>query len=327
MIWLVYRQYRSAIIWTTVLTIGLVIGLYALSVDARDIAPILRIHGCTAFNSSPFCSSLTGRFIAHSNWSTGTLIDVLYIAPGLLGVIFGVSLVAREFESGTIGLVWLQTLTRRHWLWTKSAVCGAIVLVVAVTMDIVANLWGNSVYARLVSPYPLTSRIFDSSGVVIIGYCLLALGIGILVGTVLRRSGIGVAVGLVVFAILRLGLEKGVRPLIETRRFVAEAVLPPFTPQSGILIQEGFLPLHQLVPKSGQGFSISSVCQSSVQAPSGGADPRFTNCLRQHGLHFVVEYIPNSSYWSAQVLELSVCVVMFVLAVVASRWMLSRVDV
>ena len=145
--------------------------------------------------------------------------------------------------------------------------------------------------------------------------------------TVLRRSGIGVAVGLVVFAILRLGLEKGVRPLIETRRFVAEAVLPPFTPQSGILIQEGFLPLHQLVPKSGQGFSISSVCQSSVQAPSGGADPRFTNCLRQHGLHFVVEYIPNSSYWSAQVLELSVCVVMFVLAVVASRWMLSRVDV
>ena len=327
MIWLVYRQYRSAAIWTAVLSIALIVGLYSMSIDARNVASVLRIHGCAAYNSSPFCDALAGRFIAHASWSTGVLINVLYIVPGLLGVIFGVSLVARDFEAGTIGLVWLQTLTRRHWLWTKVAVSGFVVLVVASILDVVANLWGNSIYIRLVSPSPLTSRVFDSSGVVIVGYCILALGIGTLLGTVLRRSGVGVAVGLVFFAILRLALEKGVRPVIEAQRFVAESVLPPFTPQNGILVREGFLPLHQLIPRSGQGFSITSVCQSPVQAPSGTIDPKFTSCLSQHGLHFVVQYIPNSSYWTAQFIELGLCVSLCVLAVAASRFILARIDV
>jgi ABC-type transport system involved in multi-copper enzyme maturation permease subunit len=240
MTWLVYRQYRAALIWSTLFLALLIVALYALSGDARHVADLLRAHNCSPYSSGRYCDSLVGEFEAHSNWSTGVLVDVLYAAPGFLGILYGVSIVAREFESGTIGFVWLQSLSRRRWIWTKTAISSVSVIVVAAVLGVAATVWSSSVYLRFLSQSPLASRIFDTSAVAVLGYATLAFGLGILAGSTLRRSGIAVAVSLAVFAILRLLIEKTIRPVVEGSRYVALSVMPPYSPHNGLLVREGF---------------------------------------------------------------------------------------
>jgi ABC-type transport system involved in multi-copper enzyme maturation permease subunit len=327
MTWLVYRQYRATLIWSVLFLALLIVALYALSADARHVADLLRAHSCSPYSSEPYCNSLIGEFEAHSNWSTGALVDVLYAAPGLLGTLYGVSIVAREFESETIGLVWLQSLSRRRWIWTKTAISSVSVIVVAGILGVAATVWSSSVYLRFLSESPLVSRIFDTSTIAMLGYSILAFGLGILAGSTLRRSGVAVAASLVVFAILRLLIEKMIRPVVEGSRFVALSVMPPYSPHNGLLVREGFLPLTQLQPHSGQPLFVTSTCQSAVRVFNSSANSVFTACLRSHGLHLVVQYIPNSQYWLAQGIEAVLCVAIAVAALVLSMFVVSRVDV
>jgi ABC-type transport system involved in multi-copper enzyme maturation permease subunit len=323
-IWLLRRQYRAALAWAVGLSIVLIATLFALSSSARSDASLLRAHHCTPLSIGNYCSAAAGQFQAHANWSTGLLIVILYVAPAILGILLGVSVVAREFESGTVGLVWLQSLSRTRWIWTKTAFAGSIAASCAILIWLAASIWGNDVYLRFISLSPLTSRVFDTSGVAILGYVAAAYGLGVLAGAMLRRSGVGFTVALGSFGLFRLLVEKILRPAVEGTRFQTLAVQPPYTPSNGLLLHEGYASLGSFRPANGGALTISSVCQPTTQSQSQLANQEFVACLKNHGLHFVVQYVPNSSYWSAQFVEFAVCLIFAIIAIWASKKVLDR---
>jgi len=326
MTWLLRKQYRSISAWAFGLSLALLTVLFLLSITARRDAGLLRSHHCSTLSLGNYCNTAVGNFEAHSNWSTGILIVLLYAAPAILGVVLGITVVAREFESGTVSLVWLQSLSRTRWIWAKTAFAGAIAASCAILICVAAGIWGNDVYLRLLSPSPLTSRIFDTSGIVVVGYVATAFGIGVLAGAIFRRSGVGFTIALASFGLVRVLIEKLLRPLVEGTRFQSLSVQPPYTPVNGLLLHEGYAPLGSFHPPNSGSLTISSVCQSASQTQSQYANQAFTSCLRSHGLHFVVQYVPDSSYWIGQWVEFGTCLAIAGVAIWISRKVLDRAD-
>ena len=88
------------------------------------------LAACVARSQGNSCpdavQAFTGEFGSAVNiafWAS------LLIAPGLLGVLIGAPLIARELEYGTWRLAWSQTVPRTRWLAVKLAlVTGGLVL-------------------------------------------------------------------------------------------------------------------------------------------------------------------------------------------------------
>lgn len=291
----------------------------------------MRANGCTLQSNSKSCGNLLGPFVAHFNSTTGTLVGLLLLAPASIGLLFGISVVAREFDSATIGLVWLQGVSRSNWIWQKTLISGAYVFITACLIALISNAWGNSVYIRLLNPSPLVPKVFDINGVSIIGYTILAYGIGVLAGSLARRSGVGFAMGAVTFIIGRLAIEKLLRPLFEIKEYVVLNFTGGFTPLNSLVVNQGILPLGQLRPGVGHGFelqsSISNSCKLSAQEPTSGQVRKYVECLHLHGQHYVVEFIRNSQYWPAQIYEFGVCVLLVLIAIAGARYILKFTEI
>lgn len=325
--WLVVRQYRGAFGWALSFTVALSVGLFGLAAVAHSTAALIRQHECTAVTSQ-LCINLVVKFQGHANWSTGAFVEILLVIPAMLGILFGVSVVAREFDTGTIGLVWLQGVSRGNWFWRKTLASGVIVLVYGTIVAILSNTWGNFVYLRFFNPSPLLSKIFDISGFSIVGYSVLAFGIGVFAGSVTRRSGVGVAVGAAIFVSTRLAIENLLRPIVENKTFLVENAWPNYSVKNGLLVNEGLLPVGQIQPSAGHGYqfqnTISNQCQPTAQVPSATDLQKYATCLHVHGQHYVVEFVSNSQYWPTQAVEFGVCILIGLSAIAISPFVLKK---
>jgi hypothetical protein len=118
--------------------------------------------------------------------------------PAVLGAFWGAPLLARELESGTIELLWSQSVTRARWLALTLGLVFA--LTVAVALAVVAIL------PRVLEPrfplhytYPVTS-----AGAV--GHAVFAVALGVLVGAVIGRVEPAMGLTLVGYGLIRLAV-------------------------------------------------------------------------------------------------------------------------
>jgi hypothetical protein len=130
--------------------------------------------------------------------------------PLLLGLFWGAPLIAREFEDGTNGFAWTQSVTRRRWLttnllWTilAAAGCGAAVTAVVTWWSLSEVSLGRS---RL-GPGP-----FDLQGIVPVAYSVFAVVLGAVVGSMIRRVLPAMATTFATFAAVRIVIAVLVRP-------------------------------------------------------------------------------------------------------------------
>src|SRR5258708_15763929 len=140
MIWVSWRQHRSQAI--TCLGLLGILAVFAIVVSSsmRTAFSHDQLAGCLAHNPvTGACQGAVGAFMTSFNTVVNIGFWALLLAfPGLIGVVIGAPLIARELEYGTWQLAWAQTVPRTRCLVTTLATvtAGLAILGAAVTAPI-----------------------------------------------------------------------------------------------------------------------------------------------------------------------------------------------
>jgi hypothetical protein len=166
------------------------------------------------------CVARVRRWLLRS--ALGTLVTVV---PALIGAFWGAPLIAREVESGTFALVWMQSVTRTHWLVVKVAVLGGSSMLTAGLLSLIVTWWARPLDQAAATAYDT----FAERDLAPIGYAALAFAIGVTAGLLIRRTVPAMAVTLFVFVVVRIGTTYGIRPRLIGPAHLAQPLDPAST--------------------------------------------------------------------------------------------------
>jgi ABC-type transport system involved in multi-copper enzyme maturation permease subunit len=124
------------------------------------------------------------------------------VLPMLAGMFWGAPLVARELEHGTHRLVWTQGVSRLRWAATKIGLVSVAVLVITAIFAGMLAWWITPIVDT--SGQKFTYVFFDIHGIVIFGYMVFALALGVFAGAVTGRLLPAMAATVVGFIGVRL---------------------------------------------------------------------------------------------------------------------------
>jgi ABC-2 family transporter protein len=135
---------------------------------------------------------------------------LLLVLPMLMGMFWGAPLVAREIEHGTHRLVWTQGVSRLRWTATKIGLVSIAVLAMTAIYAGLLTWWITPVIQTSGQRFDFV--FFDIQGVVVFGYALFALALGMFAGAVTGRLLSAMAITVVGFLGLRLLVMLAGRP-------------------------------------------------------------------------------------------------------------------
>jgi ABC-type transport system involved in multi-copper enzyme maturation permease subunit len=206
MIWVTWRQHRGQAI--ACLAVLAALAVYAI-IEGTSMRSAFSSDGlagsCLARTQGTGCENGIGAFMG--KFGSGVNIafwSVALIVPGLIGVLVGGSLIARELEYGTWRLAWSQSVPRTRWLAVKLGLVtgGLIVLGAAMTAVI---MWYRAPMDQLTGR--LQHNAFDFEGLVLTAYILCAFGFAVLAGLVIRRSIPAMVAAFIPWLTIRLVIE------------------------------------------------------------------------------------------------------------------------
>ncbi len=249
----------------------------------------------------------------HASWvqssSPGDII-VMSALPGLLGLALGASLVADEFHRGTNRLAWSQTISRTRWLVIKLVVGAVVVCGLAGLLVPLMGWWTGAVNSGL----DIQPKLFDTTGVVVVGYALFAFMLGAALGAVIHKPGWAFAAGVPIFALARLVVGALRSKLVSP---VSLATSLPGSEPKGWMLHSGYLPLGRTTPAAGRTWfglpSQAAACFGRASSSAGEA-----KCVVLAHLHWVWQYQPESHYWSLQWAETAIFAGLAVLSLAAA---------
>jgi ABC-type transport system involved in multi-copper enzyme maturation permease subunit len=290
MIWVSWRQHRSQAVGCLCVLIGLAIYAILVGTSMRTAFSQDNLTGCLTRSQGTGCPNAVGAFMG----KFGSEVNIAFwsaalIVPGLIGVLVGAPLIARELEFGTWRLAWSQTVPRSRWLAVKLALVtgGLIVLGAAITAVIT---WYRAPMDRLTGH--LQHNIFDFEGLVPTAYILCAFGFAVLAGLLIRRSIPAMIAAFIPWLAIRLVVEFVFRPHFMT----------PLTTQG------------TCTPNQPCSIGISSVPQAT------GHIGDWVLSMNNNG--FV--YQPAGRFWSFQFIEAGIFVALTAAALGAAVWLLRR---
>ena len=144
---------------------------------------------------------------------------LLLVLPMLAGMFWGAPLVGREIEHGTHRLVWTQGVSRLRWAVAKIGLVTLAVLVITALYAGMLTWWITPVMAT--SGQAFGYVFFDIHGIVVFGYVMFALALGVFAGAVTGRLLPAMATTVVGFIGVRLVVMLAARDRFmatETRR-------------------------------------------------------------------------------------------------------------
>jgi hypothetical protein len=306
MTWVVWRLYRvpglaSAAVLAAFAVLLLVTGLH-LATEYHDA-----VRACTATKT---CGSLRGTLSLSS--FADIFVGLSVAVPAVLGMFWGAPMVAREIEAGTSQFAWMQSITRVRWLAVKT---GWLVLAAAIWGGAVAALvtwWSGPQNALSLDRFD--ANVFSLQGIVPVGYAVLAVALGITVGTLVRHTLPALAITLGVFVALRLVVTFFVRPHYLSALTLTQGLASNLTPKgaywqltSGILTRSGAVVPQQSTTGGTLGLGNVSMPFSAVPANCrallNNGPQRMVSCLSAHGFRQYLTYQPASHYWPFQFIE------------------------
>nr|WP_042197734.1 hypothetical protein [Kibdelosporangium sp. MJ126-NF4]CEL23143.1 putative transmembrane transport protein [Kibdelosporangium sp. MJ126-NF4]CTQ90281.1 putative transmembrane transport protein [Kibdelosporangium sp. MJ126-NF4] len=285
MIWIVWRQHRTAIALTTVLAIALV-GL----VIAQRQGGVF--HGDAWYLDYIPVDSL----VPYAPSVLGVAVAVFWAAP----------LVSREYENRTYVVVWGQDVSPRRWL----ASTVVLLAVVAVALSaVVAFVTDSDIYQAST----LKKGVFEADPVLQAIYTLFGFALGLAFSALLRRTLPAMAATLVVFLAVRAVVAWAVldRILPPIRSFRGWSQPGQQVPRDAWRVDSGY------ADASGAPISISS--PDSIECANTGSQ---TECLKGKGVagHFA-DYHPHSRLPWFYMLEIGIYAVLTaVLFFLVFRW-------
>ena len=192
MIWVTWRQQRVQILATAVLTVVAAVVLVFVHADVVSLLP-----DRTAVNEK------YGDFLQY-------YVFAMLVLPVLLGMFTGAPLFAREIEQGTHVFGLSQSIGRARWVATKLAVAGGSLALSMFSLGLVAA------WALAPASFVLSGRLnetnFETQGLVVGGYALVAFVVGAVAGLFLRATLAAMVVTLAVYVALVFTVANGVRP-------------------------------------------------------------------------------------------------------------------
>ena len=213
MIWVSWRQHRSQAIACLGVLAGLAIYAIMVGSSMRTAFGNDGLIGCLAHSQGTACPNAVGAFTGEFGSEVNIAFwSVALIVPGLIGVLVGGSLIARELEYGTWRLAWSQTVSRARWLAVKLGLVSGGLVVLGAAMTAVIT-WYRAPMDRLTGRF--LHNIYDFEGLVPTAYILCAFGFAVLAGLLLRRSVPAMIAAFIPWLAIRLVVEFLVRPNFE----------------------------------------------------------------------------------------------------------------
>jgi ABC-type transport system involved in multi-copper enzyme maturation permease subunit len=347
--WLVWQQHRKQFLIFGILAIifaAVVIpsGVHMWQTYQQALA------NCDAQNN---CNLLSSTLFKHGFEHAMFLIvkAVMIALPIVLGVFWGVPLIAKEYIDGTNKLIWTQSVSRKTWLTAKLAWVLGVTVVVAGVFAAIATWWsqtGNTLYNDR-----FNALNFGVQGIAPIGYAVFAVALGILVGVWLKRTFVALGVMLAILLAVQLAFPLAIRQhyipaktasitLKDSNSNVSQPPMPENN--KGAWVISG-----QVVDGSGKPINWSNppqACRADAPGPNqtaadrakgvalkpgdaivgadGGAPSSFL-CLKEHGYSWSVRYQASDEYWKFQLIETGIYILFAVMCLgLTYRLVLSR---
>jgi hypothetical protein len=310
MTWFAWRVQRLQFLAAAAAVVGFAIWLVSVGLHEQARWTFFTSQGCTGTPSrqAVLCEGFDPFNFTHWNpYFDG----ILYAIPGLVGLLFGAPLVAREIEHGTNRFAWAQSITRTRWLVIKLLVGGVMAAVIAGALIALGYWWTSAVHAGS----DVLPQNFDITGIVVVSYSLFAFMLGAALGSLFRRTGWAILVGVPLFALFRLFVRYDLRSHLAPT--LSASVAPNGTVPRAWVIHSGYLPIGRLSPPPGLTWdswhAIVQTCfyRSFIKLPNGESelnDPAQATrrCATIHKLHYVLQYQPVGHYWLLQTAETAI---------------------
>lgn len=204
MMWLTWRQFRvQALVATCVLA---ALAIYAL-LTGPHISHVFNAyaHHCSAREN---CNPLNNRKDAALTKLIPEMGDLVSLAPALIGIFWGAPLVAREIETGSIRLIFTQSISRSQWLRAKLLAVGFASALVVGLVSLIVTWWSAAWDHYNYLPF----GTFDERDVAPIAYTIFSFSLGVLVGILLRRTIPAMATTLLLYIAVNAAIGQYVRP-------------------------------------------------------------------------------------------------------------------
>lgn len=285
MTWVGWRLGRTE----TLIALG-ILGLLAALLIPTGIQMANAYHhdgigSCLLATKDSICGQRIGDFEQRFQ-SLNDLANWFTLVPGLIGVLLAAPFIL-DLEHGTYRLAWTQSITRGRWLTGKLGlpVIGALLAGGAVTL---LFTWWRAPEAHLYGR--LDTGTYDSTGTVVLGYTLFALGLALALGALWRRSAVSLIIAFLGYFIARIFVDFWLRDrLVSPLTATWKGNLGPnprFLNNAHVMSLTATFHGHQVL--SGGGGFLGGKAQ--VAAPPG------------HAIFHAV-YQPESHFWPLQLTE------------------------
>ena len=306
MTWLTWRQHRVQLYTAAAMLAAFAV---VIVISGRQIAAQFRsaAAGCAAGHA---CRHLGGLFMG--SHVIGFLVIATLAAPLVVGMFWGAPLLAAELETGTAWFAWMQSVTRRRWLAVK---VGCLMLAAAVWGGVISLLvaWWYSP-ANATEPEQFNPGRFDLAGIVPVAYTGFAMALGITAGALLRRPLSAMAVTLAGFITVRVAIALWLRPHYMSAVTMYYKVMSGFTPSGAFwqLAQGVRGPGGSLVAFGGDTPTLGGIPLSQLPASCAQAGNTIPASCQQvlAGFRGFITYQPADRYWTFQIIETGIFVLL-----------------
>jgi ABC-type transport system involved in multi-copper enzyme maturation permease subunit len=282
--WISWRLQRTE----TLITLGIVALLAALLIPTGiQMANAYHQYGlaaCLSINPSPTCGNKLGEFQQRFQALT-TLANWFTLIPGLIGALLAAPFIL-DLKNGTYRLAWTQSITRGRWLLGKLGL-PVVAAVLAAGALILLFTWWRAPNVHINGR--LDTGNYDTTGIVVIGYTLFALALGLALGAIWRRAAASLTVAFVGYFAVHIFVDLSLpNHLVAPLKATYKGAQPNFLYNADVLSMDGTVNGHQFSTAGGGGFLGGHV---QVAAPG-----------MSHALFHVV-YQPESHFWPLQLTE------------------------
>jgi hypothetical protein len=328
-IWLTWRQFRAQAL--VVYGAAAVLAAF-LAATGPHLAQQYRAHGPV------FLGQVSGTDTAL--YVIGAL--AVLAVPFLIGMFWGAPLVTRELAAGTHRLAWTLT-TPGRWLAAKLAVTGLAAMAAAGLLSLAVSWWAAPVDAAIATrdgaPGPgilifprLWPEIFDSRGIVPVGYAAFAFVLGVAIGVLVKRILPAMALLLAVLAVTQVFMSVVVRPNV----IPPEHLTAPITAADLTLISidnsltitidrpGAWLTGQHTVNAAGQPASPPSWVIQCPGSRPGDPDQACFARLARRGYRQEISYEPASRFWPLQIAETGIYLVLALGLAGLTAWRVRR---
>lgn len=305
MIWVAWRQQRVQILVSVGLVALVALALVVMRFAVTGELARLGIAGCWQTAEGCYAPGLE-KIVTRYEFGNTAYHFLGLVLPAVLGVFVGAPMFAREIEQGTHIFSLTQSVSRARW-WTTKALVGGLPVVAAVTgLGLLAG-WARQPLVWLVPGRLFTPR-FETEGLALGAYMLLAVSVGAVLGLWLRNTLAAMAVTLVVYVAVVTGLASTARihyapPVQHVERFTT---MPSYPLGDGWLIDQGYLNADGERVEAAYHECMLRQARQTMRGEGWAIDGPwpFETCYREAGaVEYLLIYHPADRYWRFQATE------------------------